>query len=221
MTEESVGVQICPNCSNDSERHIHFCSECQKILPLPDRVDYFRFLEIPEKLAMDVNQLEKEYFRLSRKFHPDFYQRRPNEEQHNALDRSAALNRAYETLRDPVRRIEYLMRLRGFVSSFDKNETAREMSTEIFELQELLEEYLEADQTRREALSAEINLTLDEMRLRQQEMLASLTSLCQEYDEAPEATKDLSLTKMRIIIDRANYLKRIIENSEKTLGNAA
>ncbi len=57
--------------------------------------------------------LEEQFHKLSWKLHPDNFVRASEEERNLSLDRSSQLNDAYRTLRDPVARVEYLLRTRG------------------------------------------------------------------------------------------------------------
>ena len=61
-------------------------------------VTFFEILELPTALSLDAADLDKRFYALSRKYHPDLYSRRPAAEQQEALDRSALLNDAYRTL---------------------------------------------------------------------------------------------------------------------------
>src|SRR5438477_2897018 len=76
--------------------------------------DYFSCFGLPRKLALDPAALEREFYRLSRRLHPDVYARAPAAEQEWALEQSSRLNDAYRTLRDPIARTEYLLELEGF-----------------------------------------------------------------------------------------------------------
>ena len=51
-------------------RAVHFCSACGKVQP-PVPVDYFTFFGFPRKLNLDTTALEKEFYALSRRLHPD------------------------------------------------------------------------------------------------------------------------------------------------------
>ncbi len=51
-------------------RAAHFCQACGKVQP-PAPVDYFTFFGLPYKLNIDTAQLEREFYALSRKLHPD------------------------------------------------------------------------------------------------------------------------------------------------------
>ncbi len=93
-------------------RAAHFCDSCGKLQPaLP--ADYFAFFGFARKLNLDVGLLEQEFYRLSRKLHPDLYVVASEQEREWSLEKSSQLNDAYRTLRDPVARTEYLLRLEG------------------------------------------------------------------------------------------------------------
>ena len=101
------------NCwSCGDMRAAHFCQHCGKVQP-PAPVDYFTFFGLPYKLYLDTANLEREFYALSRHLHPDINANRSAEEQEWSLQQSSSLNDAYRTLRDPISRTEYLLRLQG------------------------------------------------------------------------------------------------------------
>ena len=65
------------------------------------------------RLDLDLGMLEHEFHRLSRKLHPDRFARASDDEKEWSLADTALLNDAYRTLRDPIRRTEYLLKLHG------------------------------------------------------------------------------------------------------------
>ena len=93
-------------------RAVHFCSSCGKVQP-PVPVDYFTFFGFPRKLNLDTAGLEKEFYALSRRLHPDVFAQADTEERAWSLEQSSMLNDAYRTLKDPIKRTEYLLRLEG------------------------------------------------------------------------------------------------------------
>jgi len=69
-----------PSCwSCGTMRAVHFCSSCGKVQP-PIPVDYFTFFGFPRKLNLDTAALEKEFYALSRKLHPDVFGQADNRE---------------------------------------------------------------------------------------------------------------------------------------------
>jgi molecular chaperone HscB len=102
-------------------------------------VSYFEVFEIPPALALDLKDLEKRFYALSRKLHPDL--RRNPAERAEAEEATAVLNDAYRTLRDPIRRAEYLLRLEGFdIGEQTTKDVPPELLEEVFEINMALEE---------------------------------------------------------------------------------
>src|SRR5271155_2881268 len=135
----------------------HFCSACGKVQP-PVPVDYFTFFGFPRKLDLNVLTLEREFYDLSRKLHPDLYARANQQEQEWSLEQSSLLNDAYRTLKDPIRRTQYLLRLEG-VELEEQSKTATEKARTTGEMKkqvvppDLLEEVFE------------LNMQLEELRM--------------------------------------------------------
>jgi molecular chaperone HscB len=75
--------------------------------------DYFTVFGLPRKLNLDDSALQREFYRLSREFHPDKFARASAEDQQRAMEKSSQLNDAYRTLRDPIARTQYLLELEG------------------------------------------------------------------------------------------------------------
>ena len=73
--------------------------------------DFFSFVGLPRKLTIDAQDLEQRYRALSRQFHPDYFYNAPAADRRQSLERSSYLNDAYRTLKDPLARVEYLLRL--------------------------------------------------------------------------------------------------------------
>src|SRR3989454_12607792 len=107
-------------------------------------MDHFEVFGLPRRLAVDTAELQRKFYELSRRYHPDFHQTAPPEEQVRALEASAGLNAAYRTLRDPIARIEYLVRLEEGRETKEgatvKPKAPPELLEEMFEIQEALQE---------------------------------------------------------------------------------
>jgi molecular chaperone HscB len=147
-------------------RAVHFCSACGKVQP-PVPVDYFTFFALPRKLNLDTALLEREFYELSRKLHPDLCARADKREQEWSLEQSSLLNDAYRTLKDPIKRTEYLLRLEG-VELEEQSKTATEQARATGEIKkqvvppDLLEEVFELNMQLEEARKvAEVEKALD------------------------------------------------------------
>ena len=116
-----------------------------------------RFSALPRKLNLDAALLEREFYELSRKLHPDLCARADKREQEWSLEQSSLLNDAYRTLKDPIKRTEYLLRLEG-VELEEQSKTATEKARATGEIKkqvvppDLLEEVFE------------LNMQLEELR---------------------------------------------------------
>src|SRR5271170_7156428 len=93
-------------------RAAHFCESCGKVQP-PAPVDYFAFFGLSRKLDLNVAALEKDFYELNRKLHPDLNAQSGSQEQEWSLQQSSMLNDAHRTLKDPIKRTEYLLKLEG------------------------------------------------------------------------------------------------------------
>ena len=109
-TAAFTAEQTCWSCGD--MRAAQFCQSCGRVQP-PKPVDYFTFFGLPRKLNLDVAALEREFYALSRKLHPDVYASHDLQEQEWSLEQSSRLNDAYRILKDPIRRTEYLLKLEG------------------------------------------------------------------------------------------------------------
>jgi molecular chaperone HscB len=108
--------------------------------------DYFEFLDLPRNLAVDAKDLEKRFYALSRELHPDLHSRKSPAERAQAEESTAVLNDAYRTLRSPVARAEYLLKLEGFdIGEQTTKDVPPELLEEVFELNMALEELRAGD----------------------------------------------------------------------------
>jgi molecular chaperone HscB len=198
-------------------RTAHFCESCGKVQP-PAPADYFSFFALPRKLNVDVVRLEKDFYELSRKLHPDLSARASAQEQEWSLEQSSMLNDAYRTLRDPIKRTQYLLRLEGLeLEEQSKSATERARATgetkkqivppdlleEVFELNMQLEELRKIkDVTRRldrgappdPGLIEEISQQKQTLEIKHDGLLEELRKYWKEWDNlidrGPEATAD-------------------------------
>jgi molecular chaperone HscB len=139
----SATLQACRVCGAGAPLDAHFCPQCTKILPLARERDYFSFMGLPRKLAMNPSDLEQRFRSLSRQFHPDYFYNASAAERLASLERSSFLNDAYRTLRNPPARLEYLLKLEGLAPK-GPEEAARQVPPalleEVFALNEELDE---------------------------------------------------------------------------------
>jgi molecular chaperone HscB len=138
----ALTIQPCKHCGTGAPVDVHFCPRCDKILTLGRHGDYFAFFGLPRALGIDTKDLEQRFRALSRQLHPDFYCNAAPTERLASLERSAYLNDAFRTLRDPVDRLEYLLKLEGYAPKGSRQASALvppSLLEEVFELNAELE----------------------------------------------------------------------------------
>ena len=175
-------------------------------------VNYFEFLELPEQLNIDAQDLEKRFYALSRKWHPDRFARSSAAEQQKALDSSAILNDAYRTLRAPVSRAEYFLTLKGVEAGGGAEKVPPELLEEVFELNMALEELKMGDE---DALPQ-----LREAQERFQGMLeASDSKLLTTFQDLDANQEPERLASLRAQLDRRKYISNLVLETGKALKN--
>ncbi len=126
-------------------------------------------------MNLDLAALEHEFHRLSRKVHPDRFARAGENERQWSLADTALLNDAYRTLKDPLHRTEYLLKLRGAEIGEEHSGKNREGGKDPSRVPaDLLEEVFE------------LNMQLEEMRMARK-----------MGEEDPALQRDLSEAKKR------------------------
>jgi len=103
--------------------------------------NHFELLGLPVGFDVDIADLRARYRDLQRQLHPDRFASAPDAERRLSMQLTAQLNEAFHTLRDPVRRGQYLLELRGVDA---RSETDTEMDPGFLMEQMELRETLEA-----------------------------------------------------------------------------
>lgn len=228
-TELHMARSMCWHCQSEMTGE-YFCQQCVKVQPVSKELDYFTCLGLPRLLSIDEAKLEAKYYELSRAFHPDFFQNKTEPEQAISLGNSALLNTAYRTLKDPIRRAEYLVQLESGAAKDIRNSPPAELFEEILALQEDLEEFRslspDQDPARKGALRKKIAADREMLEQRQREMEQRLFEVFSTWDalQAREEQNNPDLVKekekavrdMREILSNRTYLRHIVEDLAET-----
>jgi molecular chaperone HscB len=222
-------------------RAAHFCHSCGKVQP-PMPVDYFAFFGLDRKLNLDVAKLERDFYQLSRNLHPDLHARLSTEEQAWSLEQSSLLNDAYRTLKDPIKRTQYLLQLEGVeLEEQSKNATEKARATgeakkqivppdlleEVFELNMQLEE-LRANKKLGEndsALTQEIERHKLNLEQKHEELLSALRTQWEHWDALierrdPDAPEIAAVRACMVdILNRRNYVRNLVRDVNEALEN--
>ncbi len=76
-------------------------------------MNHFELFDLPAAFNIDAAVLQQRYRKLQQTLHPDRFANGTEREKLLAVQRTAQLNDAYQTLRSPLSRAEYLLALRG------------------------------------------------------------------------------------------------------------
>jgi len=218
-------------------RAAHFCGSCGKVQP-PAPVDYFTFFGLPPKLNVNVAALEKDFYELSRKLHPDLNARAGSQEQEWSLEQSSLLNDAYRTLRDPIKRTQYLLRLEG-IELEEQSKTATEQARATGEVKkqivppDLLEEVFELNMQLEELrmnkkvgeddpnLAKEIGAHKTALEGKHDALLKELEKYWTDWDgliernhgsKAPAEERATITAKMVDVLNRRNYIRNLVRD---------
>jgi molecular chaperone HscB len=191
------------------------CPRCQAVQPLPPEADLYTVLGLPRALEVDVADLERRYHAASRAVHPDRYQTASRRERELSLAASAAVNRAYRTLRDPVARGRYWLELHGARLGDEGAGVPAGIAAQVFETQEKLEELRgvgqgpEAEDLHREVreIRAGFAARLDALR---DELLAQYA--------AWNANGGSSLSDLKRRLAEIAYLRTLVGDIDEALG---
>lgn len=108
----------------------------------PGQLDHFARLGMPTNYRTDAGLLDRRYFERQRLLHPDRFATRTARERALSQQQATAVNEAYETLKDPLRRADYLLLLAYGGANPDGCNLVNdaELLTEAMEMREALAE---------------------------------------------------------------------------------
>ena len=204
-------------------------------------MDYFAFFSLPRHLHLDLSALEKQFYILSRKLHPDRFVGKSPMEQEAALAQSSLLNDAYRTLKDPIARTQHLLTLEGIQleeQSKAATDAARtsgeqkkqivppELLEEVFELNMQLAE-MRADKKMGEDPGAKSELRRDLLTAKDvfdekmTQTQADLKALWSKWDAAVDAGDDAAKLAARdalvTLLNKRSYLRNLVRDVNEAL----
>lgn len=151
-------------------------------------MDYFTLLELPKAFALDEDALHRAYIQKQREFHPDRMGKASQEERARAMQMSVEVNQAYHTLKSPLLRAEYLLKLEGVAEQKPS--------------QALLMESMEAREELMEAQTSEVLAGLEEKHR------AELEEVYKAFASHYEARRMLDASEAAM---RLRYLRKLLD----------
>ena len=217
----------CWSCSIGHNDSTLFCPHCSKIQPPPGG-DFFQVFGLERRFSVDLPMLEHEFHRLSRKVHPDRFARAGENERQWSLADTALLNDAYRTLKDPLHRTEYLLKLEGAEigeeeSGKDRKDSSRvpaDLLEEVFELNMQLEEMRRSRKSgeQDQQLQASLEQAKRKFDVLLNDVDRELRNQWQLWDESGAAARKTAQKTMVALLDRRRYLSNLVRDVNEELG---
>jgi molecular chaperone HscB len=232
IIEKVSAPEKCWSCGEEVTDGQPFCAACGKVQP-PQQAGFFGMFGLPQKLNLDVQALEKQFYRYSRKLHPDVYVRATQLEQEWSLSQASFLNDAYRTLKNPLERTKYLLKLQGVQFEEDRgagnlnpSKVPADLLEEVFELNMQLEELRQNQKLGEDdpQLRGDLEKAKKEFAAQLSELDEQVRSRWSAWDAAWEQNDEVGKTAakeaMTALLQRRSYLQNLIRDVEQTLGES-
>jgi len=187
--------------------------------------NYFEVFGLPRKLSLDLQELQRRFYDLSRRHHPDFHQTADALAQAASLEASALVNRAYRTLRDPLARVEYVIALEEGREVREKTSAKPRPPTDL--LAEMLEVQEALQEAKSEGLTAEaaerLRTERDRLEARRRAEEIAVIEGAAEWDSAVDSGADRQplVDRFKQRLAARAYLRTVIDDLSQALGEDA
>ena len=166
--------------------------------------NYFEFFEIPMSLSPDAAVVKKQFYALSKQYHPDRVAQTDEAAKAEVLQKAAMVNDAYKTLSNPDKTMAYVLRLYQLLEDEEKYNLPPDFLMEMMKLNEAVSDYEDAPEN--ESLKSQAQEALAQQL---QEWNEALQPLSIAFEQ--EADKEPVLLKIKDFYFRKKYLLRISE----------
>jgi molecular chaperone HscB len=200
--------------------------------------DYFAFFGLPHKLNLDGPLLEREFYKLSRRLHPDLFVSAGKAKQDWSTEQASLLNDAYRSLKDPIRRTEHLLHLQG-VELEEQSKTATEQARasgkmkrqvvppdlleEVFELNMQLEQLRMNKKSGEDdpALVKELEAQRVALEDKHEALLQELRTYWSDWDKLGDRGSEEDRRRVRDgmvdLLNRRNYIRNLLRDVNEVL----
>ena len=169
---------------------------------------HFERLGIPSRFSVDAAVIEENYLARSRETHPDFHGTSSEADQRGRIEESAALNEAYVTLCDPMRRADYLVTLLGGPTARDEKNLDQSFLMEMMDLRERIEE-TRAARKDLSTLEADLNARL-------QSVFDRIAVLFGAMDSSEPTVSKERLVQIRRLLNASKTLRSLLRDVRET-----
>ena len=164
-------------------------------------MNHFQLFNLPQSFAIDLAALDAQYRRLQSEVHPDRFAAGSDAEKLQSLQLATQANDAYQTLKSPLQRGRYLLRLKG-IDTLEESNTAMptvflmqqmewreaiEDAQNVAALEALQQEILDAEKTLQTKLGLALDHNDDVVATESVRQLSFMDKLLTEIDSAIES----------------------------------
>ncbi len=169
--------------------------------------NFFEYFNQPVQFPVDLTALHQAQLALQAELHPDRFVNGSDQEKRLSVQKASMVNEAYQTLKEPVKRAQYLLELAGVEK--DDNQTTND-STFLMEQITFREEMGEC-RTNTDPLECIEHLTV-KLKQRAEDFSQEFEQQLQdkEYEIAQESARKMMFVKR--ILDQLNDLQSEIED---------
>lgn len=167
-------------------------------------MNYYQLFGLEAKFNLDLTELSATYQALQKTVHPDRFAHSSSQQQLLAVQKSAEINDAFQTLKQPILRGEYLLKLRGTELPLEQ-ESFGDVSflMEQMELREMLGDIAHASDIDAAIFSAQETLDVQAQHLWQQvERFLAINSQADNVSAGELIRKLKFYQKLQIELDR-------------------
>lgn len=165
-------------------------------------MNYFELYDLPVNLNPERGHVQRKYYELSRKHHPDFYSTAPAEEQAENLRISSDVNKAYKTFQDQDATIRYVLQLKELLEDEEKYNLDPSFLMEVLEINESLMDLEPNDESQVETIKVKVNEL-------QEDIYRPVQPLVEGYVEGVATTEEL--LQVKDYYYKKKYLQRILD----------
>ncbi|MFV0322197.1 MAG: Fe-S protein assembly co-chaperone HscB [Alphaproteobacteria bacterium] len=195
---------ICWSCHSQTAPASFFCDACHIVQPLVG-LNPFEIMGISEAFIIDPKLLDHQYFERQKLLHPDRFATKTSKEKMYASQQAMAVNDAYNLLKSPLDRADYLCVVLGGESY--KDETRKNVNPQILMASMMMREAL--GQAKDEAA---LNEMLQKNQKKQDEVVNNISKFYNEKNIAALENEILSFQYER------RFMQEIKEKIAKVKG---